>query len=146
MATVGTVAEKICSRSVLRGALARRFAPTGRNAATTGARIQQISFGQIVAQITVPGRRRIRQFGSHGGTPCVPKHVNPAPRRPWIRETGRFGEQVQRVPVWINTHRRHVRAAHGRLCSEFPSHPRAREDRLPKGSLPLCSRLVQQLD
>src|SRR5882762_575221 len=37
-------------------------------------------------RITGPGRRRIRQFGCHGGTPCIPKHVNPALRRPWIRE------------------------------------------------------------
>jgi len=51
-----------------------------------------IPMGGSFPRITSPGRRRIRQFGSHGGTPCVPKHVNPAPRRPWTRETGRSVE------------------------------------------------------
>ena len=142
----GGMAEKNYSRSVLRGAFARRAGPTGRNTATTGVRIQQVSFGQIVARITGPGRRCNRQFGSQGGTPHVPNHVNPALRRPWTRETGRSVEQAPRVPACISTHRCHVRAAHGRLCSVFPSHPRVREGQLLKGSLPLCSRLVQQLD
>src|SRR5437588_7096353 len=138
-------AEKNHTPSVVRVTLARRLAPTERNAITTRARIQQVRVGQCVVRITGPGRRRIRQFGCHGGTPCVPKHVNPALRRPWIRETGRSVEQGRYFRISINTHRRRVRAARAIPCKGSPSHPRALEDQVLKGSLPLCSKLARQL-
>ena len=56
-----------------------------------------------IDRITGPGRQRIRQFGFHGGTPCTPKHINPARWRRWTRETRRSVEGAPFVPTWIST-------------------------------------------
>ena len=117
---------------------ARRLAPRGRDTAMTRRAIEYVSFrfGWSFPRIIGPGCRCVRQFRSRGGTPRIPKHVNPAPRRPWTRETGRSVERAQFVPAWINTQRCRAGAARAILCNAFPSHPRARQGRLLKCSLP----------
>ena len=101
------VAEENYSPATLWRACSNGFARNEWDAALIRGRTQHVnlSIGGGFPRITGPRRRRIRQFGSRGGTPCIPRHVSPAcRRRSWTRETVRPVEQAQYSRASINTH------------------------------------------